>query len=297
MTEQIVPRMPNALKHGVFARKLFMFKGDPEAFADLHQGLCEEWWPEGLSEEDCVYGLATLYFRKDRLPMLLYLKRKKSRNQSTDQLLEELLNADPTLDPDMTWMNMDVSKLMSPHHRPELDPLMKRVSDLYGLSQSLFREHPPGWFERAADLITPQDSDYIHSQLAKNKVRTNADLMALIKRAVDDELLPAARRELRERVTQTDNDLVRALDDISSEEIAAELGLEEEIDRQIQRQLDRLGRIRALKSMGLNGPGRRHNRSRSQIVDNDAHAPPALPSPVMAAPGIPSAANGESQGS
>src|ERR1700724_2470661 len=135
MTEQIVSRPPNALKHGLFARNLFVFESDPEEFAELHERLSQEWQPEGLSEEDCVHTLATLYFRKKRLPLMLYLQRQKSRNKPKDQILDELLNTNPAVDP--ATIGWDIDKHTSPHHRPELDPLMKRVSDLLGLSRAL----------------------------------------------------------------------------------------------------------------------------------------------------------------
>src|SRR5262249_38603741 len=144
MTEKIFSRAPNAFKHGAFARTLFIFAGDQEEFERIHESLCQEWQPNGLSEEDCIHTIAVLYFRKGRLPLMLYLQRRKSRNQPVDRILDELLNADPTLDPKLAWLN---DKNTSPHDRPELDPLIKRVSSLLGLSRSLFSPHSSQWVE------------------------------------------------------------------------------------------------------------------------------------------------------
>jgi hypothetical protein len=56
----------NALKHGAFAEAIMLPKDDAQEFAALHAALIEEWEPDGPSEHDKVFSVATNLWRKRR---------------------------------------------------------------------------------------------------------------------------------------------------------------------------------------------------------------------------------------
>jgi hypothetical protein len=60
-------KLPNALKHGAFAKVAILPGEDPHEFQELHFGLIIEWRPEGPTEEDAVLSIANGSWRKRRL--------------------------------------------------------------------------------------------------------------------------------------------------------------------------------------------------------------------------------------
>jgi hypothetical protein len=72
-----IPRWkrPNAQKHGVFsASPTIPGCEDPREFQELHLALIDEWQPSGPSEEDAVFSLADLMWRKCRAQRLVQAK-------------------------------------------------------------------------------------------------------------------------------------------------------------------------------------------------------------------------------
>ncbi len=57
----------NAFKHGAFAQDLVLPGEHPKEFEDLHQGLIDEWKPDGPVEEDAVLSLAKCIMSKRRI--------------------------------------------------------------------------------------------------------------------------------------------------------------------------------------------------------------------------------------
>jgi len=278
MTGQVITRTPNALKHGVFARTLFIFKDDPADFEELHRQLREEWEPAGFSEEDCVFTLATLYFRKERLPLILYYQRQKSKQQPADPILHELLEGEvgPFCEDSGEAYKAVVREMHKPRarhqsqDRPELDPLIQRVSNLLGLSRRLIGDTHPEWVDLTLSLSlrVSSDRDYLEANVRRADFSDAREFMRALKNAVDEVLLPAARKELREQVGKPEDDLLRSLEVMPPEAIEAEVALVEKIDHQIERQLARLGRIKAMKYIGLGRPGRKADRPNSRVIEH-----------------------------
>ncbi len=67
MSERKNPKMPNALKHGVFAQGLILPGENAREFNELYASLVEEWTPQGTTECDAVLRFAKAMWRKKRL--------------------------------------------------------------------------------------------------------------------------------------------------------------------------------------------------------------------------------------
>lgn len=59
-------KRPNALKHGAFSTNSALPGESPREFQKLHAALINEWQPSGATEDDAVYSLAYLMWRKRR---------------------------------------------------------------------------------------------------------------------------------------------------------------------------------------------------------------------------------------
>jgi len=67
-------KRPNAEKHGVFSADRTIPGEDPREFEELHSALIDEWKPSGPTEEDAVFSLADLMWRKRRAQYFLQSK-------------------------------------------------------------------------------------------------------------------------------------------------------------------------------------------------------------------------------
>jgi len=61
----------NAVKHGAFAKILFLPWEDPRDFEKLHADLVAEWKPVGPTEQDAVFSIAKGMWRKRRIQYFL----------------------------------------------------------------------------------------------------------------------------------------------------------------------------------------------------------------------------------
>ena len=88
-----VKKFHAALKHGAFSATAILPGEDPAAFKEKHQKLIAELTPDGALEDDIVWTLARLVWRKEHLPTLrigeLALEHE-SRIQAQKSRLAEL---------------------------------------------------------------------------------------------------------------------------------------------------------------------------------------------------------------
>jgi hypothetical protein len=59
-------KRPNAQKHGVFSVSPIIPGEDPQEFEELHSALFDEWKPSSVTQEEAVFTLADLMWRKLR---------------------------------------------------------------------------------------------------------------------------------------------------------------------------------------------------------------------------------------
>jgi hypothetical protein len=67
-------KRPNAQKHGVFSVTPVIHGEDPREFEALHSAVIDEWKPSGPTEQEGVFSLADLFWRKLRLRKFLRAK-------------------------------------------------------------------------------------------------------------------------------------------------------------------------------------------------------------------------------
>jgi hypothetical protein len=97
-------KRPNAEKHGVFSADRTIPGEDPREFEELHSALIDEWKPAGPTEEDAVFSLADLMWRKRRAQYFLQSKltaiTRNPEHHAFDEeaglrLFIELMRGDP----------------------------------------------------------------------------------------------------------------------------------------------------------------------------------------------------------
>jgi hypothetical protein len=59
-------KQPNAQKHGIFSKNLVIPGEDPQEFKELYSALIDDWKPSGVTQEEAVFSLADLMWRKRR---------------------------------------------------------------------------------------------------------------------------------------------------------------------------------------------------------------------------------------
>lgn len=57
----------NAVRHGILSRQTVLPQESEEEYAALLQGLCDEYRPDGMTEETLVQELAAIIWRKRRV--------------------------------------------------------------------------------------------------------------------------------------------------------------------------------------------------------------------------------------
>jgi hypothetical protein len=68
--EKVAPKKGGYIVHGLYAKDVLLPWDDPEDFAALHSGLKREFFPNGPSEEACVFDLAQLHWQKHTMVRL-----------------------------------------------------------------------------------------------------------------------------------------------------------------------------------------------------------------------------------
>ena len=72
-----------AQKHGAFSVCPTIPGEDPREFQELHSALIDEWQPSGPSEEDAVFSLADLMWRKRRAQKFVQAKLRAATFDAT----------------------------------------------------------------------------------------------------------------------------------------------------------------------------------------------------------------------
>ena len=74
----IMPRIPNALKHGIYAATAILPGESVAEFKELHAALIAEWKPVGPSEHEAVLSIAEGMWRKRRLQRFIQVRSLKN---------------------------------------------------------------------------------------------------------------------------------------------------------------------------------------------------------------------------
>ena len=146
---------PNAQKHGVFSACSTIPGEDPREFQELLSGLIDEWQPAGRSEEDAVFSLADLMWRKRRAQRFFRTK-----------LIESTYNPrSPTFDE-------------------------RRGLDLFILG---LRKDPETAFEQIASrLLTAASISHLKQKFPRSKYQSTSEWAEAVITEIKSILLPAA---------------------------------------------------------------------------------------------------------
>jgi hypothetical protein len=68
--KEVTPKKPSPIVHGMYAKDFLLPWEDPDEFAALHEGLVIEYLPAGMSEEETIFHIAQLFWKKRRLSRL-----------------------------------------------------------------------------------------------------------------------------------------------------------------------------------------------------------------------------------
>ena len=66
-------------------------------------------------------------------------------------------------------------------NRAELDPLVKRVSDLLGFSRSLFGETDLRWHDLSLQMSSPHDAEYLNANVRRADYANDRDYIFALK--------------------------------------------------------------------------------------------------------------------
>jgi hypothetical protein len=85
------------------------------------------------------------------------------------------------------------------------------------------------WVDLVISRSEPQDRGYLKANVRQADFSDGYEYLMALKKTVDEVLLPAARKELREQVGKPEDDLLRSLEVMPPEAIEAELELVDKI--------------------------------------------------------------------
>jgi hypothetical protein len=146
-------RLPNALKHGAFAKVAILPGEDPREFEDLHLGLINEWRPEGPTEEDAVLSIANGIWRKRRLQKFREVQVSRGR--------------------------------LDPRHAAYDEALT-----LCGVYNILADK--PDRFENAITWLSPEKEAHLRNKFPRHKFKSTSEWVQAVQQEIKSVLLPDA---------------------------------------------------------------------------------------------------------
>ena len=214
---------PNAQKHGAFSVCPTIPGEDPREFQELHTGLIDEWQPAGPSEEDAVFSLADLMWRKRRAQRFFRTK-----------LIESTYNPrSPTFDE-------------------------RRGLDLFILG---LRKDPETAFEQIASrLLTAASISHLKQKFPRSNYQSTPEWAEAVITEIKSTLLPAAPPSL-EATEPGEGDLPEPLRKMvverkvsesiqnAKEDFEADLNLRQRLEAMIDRKIKHLIQLKAMKQM------------------------------------------------
>ena len=216
-------KQPNAQKHGVFALSPIIRGEDPEEFKELHSAVAEEWSPDGATEEDAVFTIATAMWRKRRAKDFLEI-----------QLLR------------------NVADIRHPAFDENLGLRMFTCA-MEAMPETAFETY-------ASRTLRDDKIDYLQGKFPRTRYKSTLEWAAAVINEIRSVLAPPTSKELREVPDEPRRELnwvlktMKKIDALqpyvlSPDLITQELGLNERLDAMIDRAIKRLIHIKAMKQM------------------------------------------------
>jgi hypothetical protein len=238
-----VPKRPNALKHGMFALNPTIPGEDEREYVELRARLFVEWEPSGPTEEDAVFSLADLMWRKLRAQRLLRAKFTAS-----------------TYDPNM----------------PSFDERRG-----FALFIDCLRSEPETAFQRhASRFLRANTINHLKQKFSRSNYQSTSEWAEAVIIEIKSVLLPAALPSL-EATEPGEGDLseplrktliewkVGASIQDAREDFEADLNLRQRIDVMIHRQVKHLIQLKAWKQMIRQTSASRDDEQPKRIAARD----------------------------
>jgi hypothetical protein len=236
-------KRPNAQKHGAFSMCPTIPGEDPREFQELHWALIDEWQPSGPSEEDAVFSLADLMWRKRRAQRFLRTKLIESTHDPRS----------PTFD-------------------------KRRGFELFILC---LRFDPEVAFERMASrLLTAATVSHLEQKFRRSNYRSTPEWAEAVITEIKSNLIPAAPPSL-EATEPGEGDLPEPLRQMAvgwkvnasiqnaKEDFEADLNLRQRLDAMIHRQFKHLIQLKAMKQMLRQTSAARDDEQPKRITARD----------------------------
>jgi hypothetical protein len=190
-------KLPNALKHGAFAKVAILPGEDPREFEELHFGLIEEWRPEGPTEEDAVLAIANGIWRKRRVQ-----KFREAR--------------------------ICRGKIDSNH------PAYDEARTLCILHEILATD--PDSFDQALNGLSDEQADHLRSKFPRDSFKSGSAWVQAVQQEIKSVLLPAAEdyRRMPAVVLLERSSWILSEDDLDRE-LAVDERIDLAIERAIKR--------------------------------------------------------------
>jgi hypothetical protein len=212
-------KRPNAQKHGAFAVNPTIPGENPEEFQELRSALINEWQPSGPTEEDAVFSLVDLMWRKRRAQKFIQTK----------------------LDADI------------------IDPRSPLYDEACGLVFFACVINPEAeiTFDQRATSLRAETINYLKERFPRSNYQSASEWIAAIKMEIKSVLLPAALLQPEDKIDDLTKALRKLTTEWkladavhhSRELLDEELILRERLDAMIHRQVKHLIQLKAMKQM------------------------------------------------
>jgi hypothetical protein len=233
-------RPPSAYKHGGFSKTVLFPWEDVDEFEALHRSLRDEWEPSGALEEDAVYTILTCIWRKRRI--------RDKRNLDTLAALQQKDLDELSKRPFPLFDTESETTMYALHQMPRSsnpNPDRNMVSQLLGLSSSLYRRLDGQFLELSINMLGGEPSAHLKREVPKKNYSTTPEWVQAVKREVDEVLLPRARAEM----DSPDYLAAKAAEFITTDRILEDLALEERLDAMVDRAMRRLAQMKFMKQV------------------------------------------------
>ena len=214
---------PNAQKHGAFSMCPTIPGEDPREFQELLSALIDEWQPSGPTEEDAVFSLADLMWRKRRAQRFLRTK-----------LIEK------TYDP--------------------RSPTFDERRGFYLFILCLCSEPETAFEQMGSRLLTAATISHLKQKFPRSNYQSTSEWTEAVVMEIQSVLLPAAPPSM-EATEPGEGDLPEPLRQMAvgwkvnasiqnaKEDFEADLNLRQRLDAMIRRQFKHLIELKAMKQM------------------------------------------------
>jgi hypothetical protein len=213
-------KRPNAQKHGAFSACPTIPGEEPREFQELHSALIDEWQPSGPSEEDAVFSLADLMWRKCRAQRFVQAKLRAATFDARTPAFDE-----------------------------------SRGLAIFAYVMSIAPELA---FETCANkFLSAKMSDRLKQKFPRSSYQSTTDWAEAILTDIQSFLQPAAAREPGKKIDDLTMAIVKLMLEWSTvntvhyaaEFLEDELKLRERLEAMIDRKIKHLIQLKAMKQM------------------------------------------------